>query len=656
MSLQCPYRNVSYPAWRLRVLQNLCRSLDQQSPPNALPTSSKHLTNWGRHYNTSRPSHKPLEKPTADSPNNARTERTAAAGEKGTRSSHKQRFNPYSQSGLRKMKSLLSEIKLNTIEASRQPRDVKNDHPLRVEKVASIPQSPLVTRAGKSTKSLGVPKREPTFDEESALKDNPWAQMLASPLRACQASGARLPSDLLASLGYVVKPEDEKAYLMPVQLADLQGLERRISKELYEEDWRRVREDRRAAREQRASEETQATNKPPNPRIPPRSRLVSDINLIRFLTRTFVEPSRGDPSVLQTKRGAVMRLLPFQAKEAISVAQHYMRNNQQVDAASGLADSTLLDSGQGLYLKDLQWQPDMEERLVRILRKRVIVALRTLAELTKEDTSSAAPARVVALSIPDDGGFQEGVLMSSKPKLGQSRRGLSATQSDKHEANEGNVTNAPLGHAEWLPGSIFLHIGGGDMSSLLSRRTTPSETPSTTPQQSTSSFPSPSPSPSPSASISTLPPLPGNALIPPMITVANTYRFPVFSLHHLLATGTGPANQSTETDLHDLHTLISQTPTLQAPNSGTTTATESAAEKDHLLFIRRGVGPPKALVEEVWHLWRYLAGAKMHVRVEHGADGAVDQPRVSDLESVRGNGRGNDRGNGSARKGRRKPT
>ncbi|KAJ5718227.1 hypothetical protein N7488_003873 [Penicillium malachiteum] len=79
-----------------------------------------------------------------------------------------------------------------------------------------LPQSPLIThpRPGPG-KNLG-PKLPPSTDGPEPLAKNPWAQALASPMRSCTVSGARLPRDLMGDWGLVQRPNTDDLYLLPV--------------------------------------------------------------------------------------------------------------------------------------------------------------------------------------------------------------------------------------------------------------------------------------------------------------------------------------------------------------------------------------------------------------------------------------------------------
>src|SRR5436190_20827977 len=58
----------------------------------------------------------------------------------------------------------------------------------------SLVQSPLFIRAENGPKQR---KRRPTKEDDDRLRRNPWAMALASPVRKCSATGARMPAEFL---------------------------------------------------------------------------------------------------------------------------------------------------------------------------------------------------------------------------------------------------------------------------------------------------------------------------------------------------------------------------------------------------------------------------------------------------------------------------
>lgn len=107
-----------------------------------------------------------------------------------------------------------------------------------------------------------------------------------------------------------------------------------------------------------------------------------------------------------------------------------------------------------------------------------------------------------------------------------------------------------------------------------------------------------------------------------MVTVADTYRFPVFSIHRLFthATADGAPNE----DIDTLKRLISENPIFGPLNND---AQDSDTQHGHLLLIHPVPGPAVTLIEEIWQLWRYLGGENMDLEFqfpEPGPEEPVD--------------------------------
>lgn len=497
-------------------------------------------------------------------------------------------------------------------------RASEDDIPVAFEDKVFIPESPVVAQVKDAARRRGAEKAMPTEQELGTLKNNPWAEMLASPVRACQASGARLPANLMLDFRCVVNPADGKTYLVPAELANLDALEEEMAKQPYDEAWRWEGDNTNAAPEQRDAqqESTQSCDSSTTPpdapdsiqelttgthpfrrRRPPRmSRIFSNINFLRLLTLYMSSPSRSHPDILEVKPGRPGFLLHMKAKEAIFTAQHYARNKLQADVATGELNAQAASKTKfPLELKDLRWVVDVDARLVQIMRKRVLVALKALAESARDMPVGGRRVKVVALPIPKNGGFKSEDLRRWIPAMpvagsptskGETLAGTGAEV--RSHPRSSSVTQEPdsasrghqLGHALIPPGSIFLHIGDGEISSLLSSASSP---------------------PPPS----TLPPLPQNPLNPAMLTVDSTYRFPIFSLSCLL-------NHDSQSDasISELNSLISEHGILQRPAS---TPPSSAEAGDYLILIRPGFRPLKAMIEEVWCLWRYLGGENVEM-------------------------------------------
>ena len=93
----------------------------------------------------------------------------------------------------------------------------------------TLPKSPIMARMEQEPR----PKKDrPKGMAKRRLAQNPWAKMLASPLRTCNATAVRIPRDLLLPFNLVQHPTASKRYLMPLKLADLESLRQWKTKEV----------------------------------------------------------------------------------------------------------------------------------------------------------------------------------------------------------------------------------------------------------------------------------------------------------------------------------------------------------------------------------------------------------------------------------------
>ena len=126
-----------------------------------------------------------------------------------------------------KVGSLLRKsIKKRTADANTLPkRSDKTDHtnidPDHIRASKALPRSPIVTRY-----ECGPRPMKPLTEERVSRKltENPWAQILASPLRRCSASHVRLPRDLLTRFSFAKHPFLDEVHLLPVEDTDLESL------------------------------------------------------------------------------------------------------------------------------------------------------------------------------------------------------------------------------------------------------------------------------------------------------------------------------------------------------------------------------------------------------------------------------------------------
>ncbi|KZZ94555.1 hypothetical protein AAP_01855 [Ascosphaera apis ARSEF 7405] len=84
----------------------------------------------------------------------------------------------------------------------------------------SLPRSMLELRIPATREMRHHPKKKAMFEKENKhpLAYNVYARALASPIRACHATGVRLPNAFLISFGLVQHPETKALWFMPTNL------------------------------------------------------------------------------------------------------------------------------------------------------------------------------------------------------------------------------------------------------------------------------------------------------------------------------------------------------------------------------------------------------------------------------------------------------
>ena len=615
MTIACPYRHISYSKWRLNVFQTLFQSPSQHPGGTTLPNHDCTSRTIRRSkYGTS--SHAARTKDTLGVKESTAPE-PPTLGIRDRALVTPTEFDPHSLKGREAIKGLLTELrytaaKLRSPHKSLDPRISKQSdavdapapeellrprnlieqvrdrdrkrrdqrelqrHGVAVDSLAPSKntavksKSPVLRRLEANLELRTEEKTQPIHHNITGLKNNPWAESLASPIRACQGSGARLPKDFLLDFGFVNNVADGKTYMMPANLADLDSLESEMT-----------------ARPELDSAFERTTNRRP---VTQKARLLSNVTFIQFLSDTLTKPLRAplhesNPTPVRTSfSNEVSKLVHFEARQAIHKSQRYLDNKRRFEAAKdGMSKAAAQgtaeqETREGFNLSKLQWQFDVPSRVAHIMRRRILVALKALADVetaAKTQGILRGLSGISALPFPanrviDD---EEQMLPAGAEAPGKA---TAAKPAPAYEHDESQYQR--LGHHEWLPGSAFLHVGSKPIADILSSL--------------------------PSNEESSFPPLPdNNSLIPPMLPVIETYRFPVFSLHRLFSHPWAATNSN---DLDELRSLLTN-PIFHCAQS------VEQGQSDYLLFVRPLQGPGRTVIEEVWRLWRYLGGENMGV-------------------------------------------
>jgi hypothetical protein len=279
MSLLCPHAHLSYAAWRLSIFKafaTLCsprpsfefdflRSTSAQFRPSNTARhfrSSTRLKKTGRKHNTITEQDflgKTLDK-TTDTLKNAKSnyrdtsQNAVTTGEEavtrreqvsttssnisgndgmlditsdapspaapGAKLLRVKPWSPYSERGREDLKSLVSSLKsLSKNAVKAELGDIPFEKPY-IRLSDTLPESPVLRRA----KLARIHKKLPDKVEFGRLADNPWARLLAGPIRHCQATGVKIPRGLFVPWGLLRNPYDEQVYLMPNDLAEIEHL------------------------------------------------------------------------------------------------------------------------------------------------------------------------------------------------------------------------------------------------------------------------------------------------------------------------------------------------------------------------------------------------------------------------------------------------
>ncbi|GKZ36154.1 hypothetical protein AbraIFM66950_007061 [Aspergillus brasiliensis] len=254
--MACLNSRISYDSWRLRVFRQLFR-------PNGSPE----------------------------------VEHRAISTSNGTRGPR-----PTSSSADKTLKSTKTEAAEDTTTKKVGDEPKK---PLRPSEL--LPQSPLLTNPRPGHDRLHKKKRRPD-PKESDIHLNPWAQALASPLRACKVTGARVPRAFMSEWGFVQRPDvEDKLWLLPVGLMKDKLYPSSTSPTTPPQD-EHISDDRN-------NNDNNDKNKNKNTTPPPTRhltlRIVDRLPLLRTLTETYWSTKSN------RKREPLAKLLPHRWKHPL---------------------------------------------------------------------------------------------------------------------------------------------------------------------------------------------------------------------------------------------------------------------------------------------------------------------------------------------------
>ena len=430
----CPHRCVPFSKWRLDLLRSLCalpehpqplifplrpRIRASQSQPGTRTYSSgkpsggagpsvrnedstseikeKEDRHAGRYSTifedlpTNQPEQRPISSGILEAPstNETVTETRRRKPQKA--------WSPYTEDSRQEIKHLLETLE-NIANQDEDVRRLERNLEARSHrflprpKPTDLPQSPIlkkVSKREKPAKEIRNPALEP-------LAHDPWARMLAEPIRQCRASQVRMPVSLLSNWGLTRHPKTDEVYLVPSELADIDNDERVTTRE--ESKWRkRMREleleancapieginpyaelrdevafEDDASAKQNAAKSRDSGSRPSSSSFHSHSssgnvRVLLYDNLINLFSLQSLRK-------IASKTSVARYLVPRQMVDEFERAQHYHKNRKHFESLTGVPNTIPTTTAAAFDLSKVKWKNDIGPRILDILRRRLKIA------------------------------------------------------------------------------------------------------------------------------------------------------------------------------------------------------------------------------------------------------------------------------------------
>lgn len=653
MSSHCPCSGATSSKWHLDTLRKLCAphlastrpQLSFLYPPFRNRRHAGHTANGGGN-----------SEPSASEEERLSRIRRVQSG----------KIDVSSPDAVKDMKDLMSSLKAFAEFSSHAalPEAPNMEHgPIRTNRPAP-PESPIFHHLENTKNKRNQKERKLPAPGPNPLAYDPWASMLADPVRMCHATGLRLPKALMTKWGLVRHPEKETdVYLLPTELADVEQLEsmggraqqqrqdamKTESRPPSECDGVSSEDSLVSAQEADVSEGAQlspddaahgenimldqamqpkndtSNSSPPDAlsqpiAIPAAIRVLPHLNLLRQLTLqiTGISPRSGK---LFTKPNFVSRLLPTPLKLRLAEFKHYLKQRRQVERQTGITSRKPVPQGTELDVSLLQWQASVAGRVLGLMRRRVVVATKRILELEADrlqrrrvqvlsegymrgEESAVSPTLstdIDSASGHDDPGTATGQIVENEAVGEQAATVHSDRLTDEAKSQANQVQRSK--HLQEIQTRIFLYFGPYPSSTLNSITTTNDTTP--------------------------LDPAAANAYLPPMLRSHYTAQaFPSFPLLPLL----GPA-------LHaELHAAVLQHVRAQHILTRGTLDPDASSAQPFSLMVKVTAWHANSLVREVWRLWRYVGGHEAldlwAAGIDMGSDAVVGDPRAAEMQQI----------------------
>lgn len=471
---------------------------------------------------------------------------------------------PFSEKGRSDLKELLASLDAMTKQSLSEKDTSEEGHRPYLSMSRDLPESP-VTRRMKYIQGRAKARKKAarTTEKQTSLDLNPWARILASPIRHCRSTEARIPEDLLTEWTLVHNPVDGRDYMMPQALAASRDLAPPVKK-VDGSTLQGFRTDMmQQAEPDGESENHNSSNAKTYTERPLMMRLTNSIEHIYHLSQSMTRENAKS----QARIGAVVPLLPVKPKIAIGAAHHYETMRRQNLKQMGLPVTPPANPEAQIALRELGWKHDIAFRMLKIMRQRILMALQSHAE---QCSTGRARHQRRLLTVPI--GDNEELTIRHGKILFSSTAGLECLHNHAATGQDAPNTAEPEGSytSNWIKGSFCIRV---------------------TPLNSATGDKLP-------FDENLLVTNPVDVLTPPLLTVDTDgfkYRIPVFEMSQLLG----------KDELLNFMDLITEHEILQFQPVNKDMSYQTSAS--YVMLMKPNPSATR-LSDELWRLWRYVGG------------------------------------------------
>ncbi|ERF68568.1 hypothetical protein EPUS_04666 [Endocarpon pusillum Z07020] len=530
--------------------------------------------------------------------------------------------------------SSLEREELSSLLSSLKARDTEKQYTKPKADVKAFSNSIPISPYQRVQTNEHPVKARARAEAKQRLLDNPWAVLLASPVRMCQATGVRLPKKIMVGWSYVRSPKDDQIYLMPEELANLsqlgaEGRNNSLSNKFSGEGrhqrtlgsdptvpadvtkstvtnvsapstWSGNGLDEKGqghGSENSIVAQTTSESHKPNPTISPAKLHMRPSSI---LLRELSKRMRGTGErAIKTTPGTVNRLVPNRWREQ---ARKFEKSAEARSPQVGFLTTQ--------EMHKVQWHPNIENIMLNLLQSRVLKALEVTVMRNAHQTG--IHRRIIPLPSVGSGTSEERSTMVTSPGIKQAvllwlgNEESSRSTSPDSESNtrqsshpppaapstsassilrfvphndDNKVVTSPSGDARGEPDHVFIPIWTHDSTAHATNQSDHTVqnpyAPSTISLELYNATNNHSPTDKPV-----------------------TYSLPAFDLHALLG----------ESSTIKLHTL-SQSNQAIADAFGLNHQNEASG----WVMVKGGYGVKgfKKLVQEVWRLWLFVGGRRL---------------------------------------------